>query len=114
MKPGFYPIWAAAGLLRLGCLLGVFQLLAGFLGLLLHAVLQAALAFGKLGFGNWFAVISTSEAFKRNLDRVRSAAEVDRGEDHVAALLEAGDHRVGQRNFGGALVWQADSVVELL
>ena len=62
-KPGFCSS-LSAGLLRLGCLLGVFQLLAGFFSLLLHALLQAALGFGELRFGNRCAIISAGEAFE--------------------------------------------------
>jgi hypothetical protein len=95
-------------------LLGVFELLAGFLGLLLHFFLQQALALFELRLFDRLAVEHAGEAFERNLDRVRRALEVDRGQNQFAALLEAGDDLVGQQHFGDALVGHADRVIELL
>ncbi|QTK78384.1 hypothetical protein AT6N2_C0488 [Agrobacterium tumefaciens] len=104
-----------SGLRRaLGSVLSGFQLLASLFRLLLHAFLQAALAFGQLRLRDRRAVIGASEAGKRDLDGVRRAAEVDGGEDHLATLLERRDHGIRQRNFGRALVGKANGVVELL
>src|SRR3546814_6102002 len=55
-----------------------------------------------MGISDWSADVCASDL------------EVDRSEDHFAALLQAGNHRIGQRNLGRALVGQADGIVELL